>query len=186
MPLRKYLYDGLVILLLLMNIGEGIYILKASLSRHRKTEIDIQNQLAAVSAFHRAGVLKRDVQEMLDSCIVLNAMGSADLFVFVPKEACRACVDIQNAILFDAASSYSEKQVIVLVPGDVRRDYAACFSGLKRVRIEEYEADLSAYEHIVSDGYLYFTVHSGGVEDFFLSDKAFPETTRLFLQNVLG
>ena len=174
MSLRKYIFDAFVLFLLLINVAEGVYILKIVPLKDQNRGILIQNRLAETSASCQAGFLVEDVQEIIDSCKILGLdMQGKDVFVFVPPNCCSACADRQNSILIEMGSRYSEKQIGLIVPENRRRDYMAVFAELKNVHVIEYQSDFGDFSF---DGYVYYTQRDGRVRDFFLSDKSFPET----------
>lgn len=180
MSWRKYGLSSLMVLLLVTNIAEGIIILRSSKSNNQDDEKQDPCLMLESELVRRSNILTQDVQNMLDASGLIQKR-DGDLFVLVAPNTCRACVETNNALLYDIYSRCREKTVCLLVPRGQLRNYLAYFSGLDNVNIVEYEANLSDYLDIVADGYLYYTLKGNNVKDYHMSGKVFSTASRVFV-----
>ena len=133
----------------------------------------------------RSTILTQDVQNLLDASGLIQK-GDGDMFVLVPPNTCRACVETHNALLCEICLQYPEKKICLLVPRSQLRNYLAYFSDSENVNIVDYEASLSDYVDIIADGYMYYTLTGHTVKDFHLSGKVFSTASKVFLSRNLG
>lgn len=177
---RKYGLSSLVILLLVTNIAEGIFILRSSKNNKQDNEKANPCSVLESELVRRSNILTEDVQNMLDMSGLIQK-GDGDMFVLVAPHTCRACVETHNALLYDMCSQFRQKKICLLAPQSELRNYLAYFSDLDNINVVDYEVNLSDYVDIIGDGYMYYTLEGRNVKDFHLSGKVFSTSSKIFL-----
>lgn len=184
---QKYILGSVLIFLFLLDIFQGILLLRVQ--GNSRTEITtMQLREAEGAASLRAGILSEDVQRLLDM-VRGSSIGRADMYVLIPPESCRACATRQSALICEVGQKNPEKEIRMFVPREELVDYRAFFSEEKNIIIEGYRqpepSDLDLFQTL-SGNLILMVLESGRVWEYYITDRLFPEASRIFMSKVLN
>lgn len=183
---QRFIYGSVIAFLFLLVIYQGILLLRVNANSGTGKTV-IQSREAEGAASLRAGILSSDVQVLLDE-VAGSKICHADMYVIIPPESCRACAMQQSAFIFDAGQHHSEKEIHLFVPQEEVADYRAFFSEGKNIVTESYiqpESSGSDLLQSLSGNFILMILESGRVKDYYITDRLFPEASRIFMSKVL-
>lgn len=183
---QKSILGSALIILFLLDIFQGVLLLRVQ--GNSRTEITaMQLREAEGAASLRAGILSEDVQMILDT-VRGSSISRADMYVLIPPESCRACATRQSALICEAGKKHPEKEICMFVPREELVDYRAYFSEEKNIIIESYcqpePSELDLFQSL-SGNFIIMILESGRVWEYYITDRLFPEASRIFMSKVL-